>query len=63
MLEAKLEQLSQLKRQLQKQQKVMNELESQRMSPSPNTTTAFNKNHLTGVLSGQDQACHVLLSS
>ena len=59
MLEEKLEQLSQLKRQLQKQQKVMNELESQRMSP--NTTTAFNKNHLTGVLSGQDQACPFIL--
>jgi hypothetical protein len=53
MLEAKLEQLSQLKRQLHKQQKAMAELQSQRVSPS---STGFNTKHLTDALGDQNKA-------
>ena len=53
MLEAKLEQLSQLKRQLHKQQKAMAELQSQRVSPS---STGFNTKHLTEALGDQNKA-------
>ncbi len=55
MLEDKLEQLSQLKRQLHKQQKDMDKLTSQHSSPAG--TSAFNKQHVADALKGQDQVC------
>jgi hypothetical protein len=45
MLVEKLEQLSQLKRQLQKEQKIMDEIESQRMSPN-SPASFFHKKRL-----------------
>ncbi len=54
MLEDKLEQLSQLKRQLQKQQKIMDKLQIERLSPT--STTGFSKKHVADAL-GQDQVC------
>jgi hypothetical protein len=60
MLVAKLEQLSQLKRQLQKEQKVMDEMESQRASP--NATAPFFNKHRLPLSSENDVFLHSNLS-
>ena len=60
MLAAKLEKLSQLKRQLQKEQKVMDDMELQRSLPAG--TALFNKKLLADEFIGQNEARHSVLS-
>lgn len=54
MLVAKLEKLSQLKRQLQKEQRVMDDMELQRSLPTG--TALFNKKRLAEAIGGQNEA-------
>ena len=60
MLVAKLEKLSQLKRQLQKEQRVMDDMELQRSLPTG--TALFNKKRLAEAISGQNEARHPIFS-
>jgi len=60
MLVAKLEKLSQLKRQLQKEQRVMDDMELQRSLPTG--TALFNKKRLAEAISGQNEVRHPIFS-